>query len=119
WNIFVFYFFVLQTPPWVNGCIIIILSILVFVPIRYVYPSRTPRYRALTNSLGTLWAVSIVLMIYFLPEPPRYIVFASLIFPAYYTALSFWLEWKRLTAGPRTQINLVLSLTFNSTWSEH
>ena len=100
WNIFVFYFFVLQTPPWVNGFIVIILSILVFVPIRYVYPSRTPRYRALTNSLGTLWAVSIVLMIYFLPEPPRYIVFASLIFPAYYTALSFWLEWKRLTAGP-------------------
>src|ERR1044071_7907617 len=29
WNIFVFYFFVLQTPAWINGFAVIILSILV------------------------------------------------------------------------------------------
>ncbi|HEY7164285.1 MAG TPA: hypothetical protein VIB79_06965 [Candidatus Binatia bacterium] len=98
WNIFVFYFFVLQTPQWVNGFAIIVLSILVFVPIRYVYPSRTPRYRAITNILGSLWAVSILGIIALLPDPPRYLVFASLIFPAYYTVLSFWLEWERLAS---------------------
>jgi len=99
WNIFVFYFFVLQTPAWINGFAVIILSILVFVPIRYIYPSRTPRYRALTNILGTLWAISIVSIIYLLPEPPRSLLFASLIFPAYYTILSFWLEWDRFTSA--------------------
>src|ERR1043166_852254 len=96
WNIVAFYLFVLQTPRWMNGFLIIILSILVFVPIRYVYPSRSPLYRAVTNSFGILWAISVLLIIYFLPEPPRYLIFASLAFPAYYAVLSFWLEWQRL-----------------------
>jgi len=96
WNIFAFYFFVLQTPRWVNGFAIIILSILVFVPIRYLYPSRSPVYRSITNGIGGVWAILILWIIYSLPEPPRYIVFASLIFPIYYVVLSFWLEGRRL-----------------------
>jgi phosphatidylcholine synthase len=98
WNIVGFYLFVLQTPRWINGFLIIILSILVFVPIRYVYPSRSPQFRALTNTLGTVWAVSMLSIIYLLPDPPRYLLFASLAFPAYYAALSFWVEWRRLTS---------------------
>src|ERR1700756_2320229 len=93
WNIVVFYLYVLQTPRWVNGFFIIALSILVFVPIKYIYPSRSPRYRFLTNALGTLWGISVLLIIYLLPTPPRYLVFASLVFPAYYTFLSFRLNF--------------------------
>jgi phosphatidylcholine synthase len=96
WNVVVFYFYVLQTPAWNNAFTIIILSVLVFVPIRYVYPSRSPVYRGLTNSLGVLWAISVLLVIYLLPEPPRHLVFASLLFPAYYIVLSFWVETQRL-----------------------
>ena len=96
WNIVAFYLYVLQSPAWVNGFVIIILSILVFVPIRYVYPSRSPMYRSWTNTFGVLWAISVLSMIYLVPEPPRALVFASLAFPAYYTALSFWLEYRRL-----------------------
>jgi phosphatidylcholine synthase len=95
WNIVAFYLYTLQTPRWVNGFSIITLSILVFVPIKYVYPSRSPRHRVLTNSLGALWAISVLFIIYFLPEPPRYLIFASLTFPAYYTLLSLWLEFRR------------------------
>ena len=95
WNILVFYLYALQTPPWLNGFSIIIFSILVFVPVRYIYPSRSPRYRLLTNGFGALWAFSVLFIIYLLPEPPRYLVFASLAFPAYYTLLSLWLEFCR------------------------
>ena len=94
WNVVVFYLFVLQTPRWINGFSIIILSILVFIPLKYVYPSRSPSYRVLTNSLGILWAVSVLFIMYLLPEPPRYLIFASLAFPAYYTFLSFWLQFR-------------------------
>lgn len=94
WNILAFYFFVLQTPQWINGFSIIVLSILVFIPIKYIYPSRSPSYRVLTNSLGVLWAISVLFIIHLLPEPPRYLIFASLAFPAYYTLLSFWLEFR-------------------------
>ncbi|MEX0806755.1 MAG: hypothetical protein WD688_26055 [Candidatus Binatia bacterium] len=98
WNIVALYLYVLGAPLWVNAFLLLILSILVFVPIRYIYPSRSPYLRALTNSLGALWGVAIVTMIYLLPEPPRPLVYMSLFFPAYYGSLSFWLEWRRVMA---------------------
>lgn len=99
WNIVVFYLYVLQIPVWLNAFLIIGLSALVFVPIRFVYPSRTPRYRWLTNSLGAVWAASVLYAIYRLPNPARAAVLASLLFPAYYIGLSLWLEYLRLTGS--------------------
>jgi len=97
WNIVVFYLYVLKTAVWINAFVILLLSILVFIPIRYVYPSRSPHLRGVTNALGVLWGLSVVLIVYWLPEPPPLLVFASLLFPAYYTVLSLWLEFRRLT----------------------
>ena len=98
WNIVVFYFYVLQWPRWVNAFAILFLSILVFVPIKYVYPSRSPHFRLFTNSIGAIWAVAVLAIIYLLPQPPRGLVFVSLLFPAYYTLLSFWLGFRRVPA---------------------
>jgi phosphatidylcholine synthase len=96
WNIVVFYLYVLKTPHWVNAFLIIALSILVFVPIKYIYPSRSPRFRAQLNVLGALWGGAVLYLIYQLPNPPRTLLFASLLFPAYYTALTLWLEYRRV-----------------------
>jgi phosphatidylcholine synthase len=96
WNIVALYLYVLGAPLWLNAFLILGLSILVFVPIRYVYPSRSPYLRGLTNSLGILWGMTILAMIYWLPEPPRGLVFASLFFPVYYVCLSLWLELRRV-----------------------
>lgn len=95
WNIVAFYLYVLQMPRWINAFLILILSVLVFVPIRYLYPSRSPILRGLTNSLGILWGITILIMIYQLPDPKPSLVFASLAFPAYYLTLSLWLEARR------------------------
>jgi len=99
WNIVVFYFYVFKTPLWINAFLIIILSFLVFVPIRYIYPSRSPVQRSLTVGLGALWGVLILLTIYQLPEPDPNVIFVSLVFPAYYTAVSLWLEAQRRWRG--------------------
>jgi phosphatidylcholine synthase len=103
WNIVVFYFYVLKTPLWVNAFLIIALSVLVFAPIKFIYPSRSPRFCVQTNVLGALWGGVVIYMIYRLPQSDRALAFASLIFPAYYTALSLWLEYHRLTtqSSPR------------------
>jgi phosphatidylcholine synthase len=95
WNVVVFYLYVLKTPLWVNAFLIIALSILVFVPIKYVYPSRSPSFRSQINVLGVLWGGAVLYLIYQLPNPSRVLLFASLLFPAYYTALSLWLEYRR------------------------
>jgi phosphatidylcholine synthase len=99
WNIVVFYFYVLKTPLWINAFLVMILSFLVFVPIRYVYPSRSPVQRSLTVGLGALWGMLILLIIYQLPEPDPKVIFASLVFPAYYTVVSLWLEAQRRWRG--------------------
>ena len=102
WNIVVFYLYILRTPSWLNAFLVIALSALVFVPMKYIYPSRSPRFRVQTNVLGVLWAINILYVMYTLPDPPRTLVFASLIFPAYYTTLSLWLEYRRLSeSSPR------------------
>jgi phosphatidylcholine synthase len=95
WNIIAFYLYVLKTPLWLNGFVIVILSILVFVPIKYIYPSRSPRFRAQTIFFGVLWGLALCFILYRLPEPPRGFVIASLLYPAYYLGLSLWLELRR------------------------
>ncbi|MBI4525043.1 MAG: CDP-diacylglycerol O-phosphatidyltransferase [Deltaproteobacteria bacterium] len=95
WNIVAFYLYVMETPRWLNAFIILTLSALVFIPIRYLYPSRSPSLRGLTVALGIIWGIMLVIIIYLLPQPPSYLVFGSLLFPAYYFILSFWLETQK------------------------
>jgi phosphatidylcholine synthase len=99
WNVVAFYFYVLRTPLWVNGFLVIFFSALVFVPIKYLYPSRSPTLRGLTVTLGALWGILVLLIIYRLPGPSTVLVFCSLFFPTYYMLLSFWLEIRRRSAS--------------------
>lgn len=98
WNIVVFYLYALKTALWINAFAILALSILVFVPMRFIYPSRAPRFRYQTNIFGAIWGATVLYLIHRLPDPPAWILLASLIFPAYYTMLSLWLELCRILA---------------------
>ena len=92
WNIVVLYLVVLGMSPIVNAAILLALAVLVFVPIRYVYPSRTLVLRPLTIALGVVWGVQMILLLWRLPDVPRWLVWSSLVFPAYYFGLSLALE---------------------------
>ncbi|HKA31952.1 MAG TPA: CDP-diacylglycerol O-phosphatidyltransferase [Candidatus Binatia bacterium] len=92
WNILVLYLLALRTPAWLNTAIVLFLAAMVFVPIRYIYPSRTAAFQRVTVALGIVWGVLVALTLYYLPDPPREIVYASLLFPLYYALLSFFLS---------------------------
>ena len=92
WNVVVFYLFVLGSPVWFNIATLLVLSVLVFVPIRYLYPSRNTVARTLTYVLGGVWALMMVVLLFQLPEPSLALVYASLFFPAYYVGLSLLLH---------------------------
>lgn len=92
WNIVAFYLYALHLPPWFNGALLCVLSILVFVPIRYVYPTRTVRFRTFTNILGALWVLVFLALIWQVPTPSLWLVIVSLYYPIYYTVLSFYLH---------------------------
>lgn len=95
WNIVAVYLIALRPAPPVAAGLLLVLAALVFVPIRYVYPSRTVTLRPLTLALGAVWAVTLLALIAQLPDPPAWLVWASSIYPVYYLALSLWLTARR------------------------
>ena len=99
WNIVVFYLWVARTPAAVNAIILLFLAAMVFVPIRYVYPSRTPILRTLTNLLGAAWGVLMLLLLWQAPDVQPLVLGLSLLFPAYYAGLSLALEFGRRKAS--------------------
>jgi len=94
WNVVVFYFYVLGTPQWFNAALTVAFAIMVFIPIRYLYPSRSPVLRGLTVSLGVVWGIVCLVILSQLPDPPVTVGWISVSYPVYYFLLSFWLHWR-------------------------
>ena len=97
WNIVALYLYVWRLPEVANAVLLSALAVLVFVPIRYVYPSRTVTLRVPTLVLGAIWAVLILVAIWRLPATGGPWLNLSLVFPVYYTALSFYLHAQQQT----------------------
>ena len=88
WNIVVLYLFVMHLAPQVNALVLVVLAVLVFVPVRYLYPTRTPKWRGLTLALAGAWGVAILAMLWQLPAVSPLLLWASAVFPLYYVILS-------------------------------
>lgn len=97
WNIVAFYLYVLEWPAAANAFVLAVLAIGVFVPVRYVYPSRTETLRPLTVGLGVAWALALSWAIAHLEPRPKTLVAVSLLYVIYYFALSFVLTRRRRT----------------------
>ncbi len=90
WNILVIYLLVLQWNPWINLIIVLICDILIFVPIKYIYPTRTTRWKRLTLALSFLYGLIGLIGIVLYPNIPLWLVYLSLVYVVYYFALSLW-----------------------------
>jgi phosphatidylcholine synthase len=95
WNILLLYFYVLQPSPWLAAGILSLLSLLVFVPIHYLYPSKTRLLRPLTVVLGAAWALALAPVCLW-PDAAwaPTVMKWSVIFPVYYFALSLVHHYK-------------------------
>lgn len=97
WNLVLLYLLVLQPAPWVTAAVLVLLSVLVFVPIHYLYPSRTPWMKRWTVSLGLIWfAACLVLGLNLTAEWAPRLAFASLAYVVYYVVLSV-IHHRRIT----------------------
>jgi phosphatidylcholine synthase len=95
WNIVALYLHAARTSSLFNAVLLLALVVMVFVRIGYVYPTRTPVLRGVTNLLGAVWAVMMLAVVWLLPDVPNALLVGSLFFPVYYTVLSFWLHARR------------------------
>lgn len=59
WNMVAFYlFFVLELSEWINFVLVIIFAIMHFIPIKFLYPSRTIKFRWLNIGVSALFVIS-------------------------------------------------------------
>ena len=94
WNIVAIYALLLGLNPWANLVIILFLVLLVFLPIKYVYPTRTPYLRTLTLSLIAIYGVIGLWGLISYPNVPAWTIWATFAFFGYYFVLSLWLTFK-------------------------
>jgi len=95
WNVVVFYVAAGGLAPAASGAVLLTCAALVFVPIGYVYPSRTPTLQATTLALAIAWGGLLLWLVLQYPDVPRPWLTVSLAFPIYYAALSLWLDRRR------------------------
>ena len=90
WNVTVLYMLVLDLNVWFNLGALIVLGILVFVPIKYVYPTRTQRLQRLTLALTYLWGIVGFWGLMQFPDTPQPLMYSTFAYVAYYLAISLW-----------------------------
>ncbi len=100
WNLVALYLFCFGFGIWTNFAIVAALAIMVLVPIKCIYPSRTVPMRRVTLTLGVVWAIATVAMLPQLPHPNPILLGISFAYVLYYFAVSFFLQARSVLNEP-------------------
>ena len=95
WNVLAFYIVVGGLSPTASALLLLTCSALVFVPVTYVYPSRTAAFRGITLALTALWMASYAALLADAGRLQPLWMGLSLAYLAYYLVLSLWLTLRR------------------------
>ncbi|MFT3894139.1 MAG: CDP-alcohol phosphatidyltransferase family protein [Anaerolineales bacterium] len=90
WNFLVIYMMLLGLNPWINLLAVVVCNILIFVPTRYLYPSRNTRLRKLTLGFTYVYGALGVWGLLQYPNVPEWVAPVSFLYVAYYALLSFF-----------------------------
>jgi phosphatidylcholine synthase len=89
WNVVVFYLvFVFASGELVNTSIIIVFAVLHFVPIKFAYPSRATRLKAVTVMATVTILLIMPTVVWFYPEVPVWLKWAAIINLLYFGVLA-------------------------------
>ena len=97
WNFVVFYLFVLGLDPIWNVVVIAVFCCLHFVPIDFIYPTRTVRLKKLTFSLVLLLAVVNLIILIQQPLRNSVLLAISLLIVGYLMAMSLYQTYRART----------------------
>ena len=71
--------------------VLVVCAVLVFVPVKYLYPSRTEKLWYLNMALSALWLGVYAVITALMPDQPTWLIVLSLIYLVYYVGVSLWL----------------------------
>ncbi len=115
WNIVAFYLYVLQMPGLLAAAVVLVLSLMTFVPSYYMYPSRGATLSRTSNFLGGVWVVLLAAVLWTMSSDKTaaetehsrfYLALASLFYPLYYMAVSWAItiyRWQRVSHAARAE----------------
>jgi phosphatidylcholine synthase len=98
WNVVAFYagFASGAAGAWFNAGLLLALAVLTLAPVRFLYPNLAPQpWKALLLIGGLAWVAVLFVMLASYPRVPGWLIGVSLIYPAFYTVLSIWLDRAR------------------------
>jgi phosphatidylcholine synthase len=98
WNVVAFYAIVLDLTPATLAGIVVVCAVLVFVPVRYLYPSRMTSLRGPTLAFSAVFAVTYAVLLLQMPSPNPWVVALSLSYLVYYLGLSVFFTLRRPSA---------------------
>lgn len=89
WNVIFLYLYILDMPATGTVVALLLFSVLIFVPLKYIYPSKTRWMQSTTLILSALYA-AVIAGICFFPQSDwvREAAFISLVYPGYYMLIS-------------------------------
>ena len=99
WNITVFYMFIFNSPPLVNALVLSVFSLLIFVPLKYVYPSRleyvtdSKWLKVIMHGCSGLFGLSSAMMLLTYPNTNTLSIALSLSYILLYLVLGFYLSY--------------------------
>ena len=91
WNITVFYLYLLGMAPWLSALLLGALSVLVFVPVKYL-TWRSAVLPRLTFALSMIWFLSLGGLLLFFDSVMPWIIWISLLYPVYHLGMSFYIS---------------------------
>ena len=95
WNIFVFYAGIWNGyyGPWPATLVLVLLTTLTILPVRFVYPNLAPRPWRWPVLVGAaVWLAILLMMLATYPRVAPAVMWISLIYPAFYIAISIGLD---------------------------
>jgi phosphatidylcholine synthase len=95
WNVVAIDIWLLDVSQGPATAIVLLLSALVFVPLKYVYPSRLKRMRVTVNLGGLIWILATAAAVTWPERTARFhLAEWTLVYPALYVGVSAWLgDW--------------------------
>jgi len=88
WNVAALYLLLMGLPQWVNFGFLMLFNVLVFVPVKYIYPSRNSYLRQLTLVLTYLYGGIGIWGLLQYPNHPQWFLWVSFVYVVYYIGLS-------------------------------
>jgi len=95
WNVVAVYVWLLEISPFTCSALVVLFSIGVLIPLKYIYPSQMSVLRRTSTAGALLWILVVSVAVAW-PEwaRPLHLAEISLLYPLYYLGVSAWLgDW--------------------------